>query len=335
MKRIISILIAFSILSIEKVNAEELTENKTVSACNYTGPSWTCSYTGPSWTRSDTQSYFTPGVGTKAITYGKLPMQPTLYGELLPSRLAVASDIGTEIAIFDYNGSVVWQRFTYPNTVRGTSFANNLLSVPIGKSLFTLDIDTLSPAKNEVLDDSLLFYVQQDDHLITGKNDKGLGAVSFDGRALPIATSYARDALLYSDILYIADTFNHRVVAFDLSDWRQVREYPAYYPNAIHESVGEIFVTEEHANRVVNILTGEIAFGCPISAYTNTSSPFQGMEPSVSHFVDKDGIGRCAREYMGPHTLYSPNDSVEVDATLVVTDTLTIIGLSSSVRDVS
>lgn len=275
----------------------------------------------PEFNRHETQSFFEPGVGTHNIVYQANGLPVISSGVDFPGDIIVSSDVGTNISRYSADGRLEWRIVTYPDTVREITISEGILIAFAGERRLYIDPDSGDVIDSVGTGSAFLFNRMQDGVHISGLNAQGDGAVSINGEPLQVETRYARSALINDGNIYIADTFNHRVVVIDLESLHMVDSRRFYYPNDLYISQGDVKVVEEHANRIVDFYSGEIEFSCPIWAYMQTDIDVQSIEKDVVKYNSYDGVGRCAREFMGVNTLYSPNGAVYHDGHLIVADT--------------
>lgn len=278
-------------------------------------------YSAPSYTRDETQSYYEPGISTQHIVYNANHLPLLFSGEHFPADMIVASDVGTHVARYSAAGEKRWILVTYPATIRAINLEKNRLIAFAGAEKLTLDIANGHVLKREPTGSNYLFYKKQGAYTLSGLDEEGKGTVFINKRRLPIKTSWARDALIHHGKLYVSDTHGQRVLIFNAKTLKLLRIRPFYFPNDLLVAKGQVMVVEEHANRIIGVDDHTIPFSCPLWFYTQTAKNVMFIEPQTKKLTSTDGVGRCAREFMGPNTLYSANGAAYRDNTYVIADT--------------
>ncbi|MGH8380606.1 hypothetical protein [Pseudomonas sp.] len=278
-------------------------------------------YVAPALSRHESQSYYEPGGATHQLVYGANQQPLTFSGSDFPADMIVASDIGTNIARYSASGQKAWMLVTYPDTVRAINLVDGVLTVYAGKQKLTID-----PADGRLLEKAptnayFLFNKTQNGVAMQGLDQSGRSTVKINGKPLPIKTQWARDALIHNGLLYVSDTFGHRVLVFRLNNLELLYQKNFYYPNDLFIANGRVMVVEEHANRVIAVDSNTVQFSCPLWAYMQTRKKIKDIEDQVVKYNSPNGVSRCAREFMGHNTLYSPNGGAYLKKTFVIADT--------------
>ncbi|MCP6699721.1 hypothetical protein [Pseudomonas donghuensis] len=279
------------------------------------------SYVAPALSRDESQSFYEPGGDTHQLVYGANQLPLVFSGNDFPADMIVASDVGTNIARYSASGQKTWMLVTYPDTVRAINLNKGVLTAYAGKQKLTID-----PADGRVLEKTptnaiFLFNKIQNGVVLKGLNQSGRGTVTINGNPLPAKTQWARDALIHNDRLYVSDTFGHQVLVFRLKNLELLYKKNFYYPNDLFIANGSVMVVEEHANRVIAVDSGTIQFSCPLGLYMQTRKNIKDAEHQVVKYNSPNGVSRCAREFMGHNTLYSPNGGAYLKKTFVIADT--------------
>lgn len=275
----------------------------------------------PNFKRDVTQSFYSPRVGTSNIVYGANHLSRVFWGDAFASDIIVASDVGTNISRYSKWGELSWQVITYPRTVRAVDIEGGDVVAYAGNDRMVIDIANGQIKHVESGHELYLFNKRYKSFQLSGLNEAGVGMVSVNGRRLPYETSWARDAIVERGKLYVSDTFGHRVVIFNSKTLRLIGRRHFYFPNDLFVRNGRVMVVEEHGNRIVDVETGRVEFSCPLWVYTQTQKPIQDVEAMAVKYNGPEGVGRCAREFMGQNTLYSANGAVAAGDTIIIADT--------------
>ncbi|WP_435635831.1 hypothetical protein ACSC9U_12335 [Pseudomonas solani] len=275
----------------------------------------------PDFKRDATQSFYSPGAGTQNIVYNANHLSRVFWGGPFAADIVVASDIGTNISRYSKWGELTWQVVTYPKTVRAIDIEAGDVIAYADKDRMVIDIATGQVKRVESGQELYLFNKKYKGFLLSGLNDAGIGMVSVNGRRLPYKTQWARDAIVEKGRLYVSDTFGYRVAIFNLKTLRLIGQRRFYFPNDLFVKNGRVMVVEEHGNRIVDVETGRVEFSCPLWIYTQTQKPIQDVEVMAVKYNGPESVSRCAREFMGQNTLYSPNGAVSTRDTMIIADT--------------
>jgi len=242
-------------------------------------------------------------------------------GRPFKKDLIVASDIGTNVSRYSSNGKLLWRATTYPNTVRAIDISENSVIAYAGDEMLKIDLDTGKILNTKKTGQLFLFNKKIGSYTLRGLDDSGRGVIYINDKKLPYKTKWARDAIINHKKLYVADTFGYRVAVFDLKSLKFLYKKDFYYPNDLVLIKNRVKVVEEHGNRIIDVDSGNIEFSCPLWAYMQNKISIEKIEPEVVKLNSAEGIGRCAREYMGENTLYSPNGAVYFEDELIIADT--------------
>jgi DNA-binding beta-propeller fold protein YncE len=150
---------------------------------------------------------------------------------------------------------------------------------------------------------------------------EGIGAVrryeltNNDARLIkstPVNTRYPRGIDYDASGLYVADTFNHRVIRLDPYSLELQAEAASFFPNSVQVTGDRLLVTEEHLNVVSEF----------------RMQPLQRLGPRIGCSAQPAGVqlpddtsGRLCGGVNPIATLYSPNDAVAVGGHVYVADT--------------
>lgn len=287
-------------------------------------------------------SYFLPGIGTVGARYSFAPERFSASGEDLPSSVVVGSDMAARVMGFGKSGDLLW------------NFAGDGRNILIDGDLLYTSVDGLifrhSIALRETLDvidlgGSPLFLKRSGDFVILAVSDRSDPNVQrlrvFDGRetdwhkhelfSLPLqAGSYPRDAEISGGHLIVANTFAHNVSVIDLATGATVFRESLYFPNEIEiVSPGSFLVTEEHANRVLEISwqdgSRKLHYGSPVALYadpTTTREQITRGERALVGTSPWDGVtlSTSSVELSGRETLYSPNGLASAGGGTLIAD---------------
>lgn len=187
--------------------------------------------------------------------------------------------------------------------------------------MLKIDLDTGKILNTKKTGQLFLFNKKIGSYTLRGLDDSGRGVIYINDKKLPYKTKWARDAIINHKKLYVADTFGYRVAVFDLKSLKFLYKKDFYYPNDLVLIKNRVKVVEEHGNRIIDVDSGNIEFSCPLWAYMQNKISIEKIEPEVVKLNSAEGIGRCAREYMGENTLYSPNGAVYFEDELIIADT--------------
>jgi hypothetical protein len=137
-----------------------------------------------------------------------------------------------------------------------------------------------------------------------------------------IPALFPRDAIRLDGIIYIADTFSHRVTLFDEKLRMITKTIEIYYPNSLQISGKNLIVTSEHQNAIYSInldkMVKKIIYGCGIEIYVDPNATVKRIqEHESSGFLrTDDGHSICKNK------LYSPNHATVLEnGDLLVCDT--------------
>lgn len=278
-------------------------------------------------------AHYLPGVGTIDMTDGLPPIRRVhLVGKPLEVPIFVASDFGHNVVAVNQAGEVDWMELEsyYPFSA---AYSKNRLYIPGKKEILVLDPltgRTLQTFKG--LKEIVLGIQVRKNHMVVTYNKTGEGSVEIfrletaeDGKEElelvfqnPQPAVYPRFADFVNGVLYVADTFGHRVYGVQIKSGEILFEKKEiYFPNDIKVlSPENIIIAEEHANRITrwNPVTGEyvVLFSCPDPDYSNASLILKDLMRWEKSKI-KNGIGLCSERNSGINTLYSPNGVVPVD----------------------
>jgi hypothetical protein len=252
-------------------------------------------------------------------------MPPKLVGRAMTHDLIVVSDLGGLVQRISKSGDLVWQRKL--GMPRGIDIGNGQLIIGDGHTLRVMDISTGADLKIFNLDFPVLMMrlVDSDLYLLMNFNGKGAvrhytfsqGGLEFV-KSADVETSYARGLHVDKFGIYVADTFNHRIIILDLDSMKIKDQTDSYFPSSVQINGGDrLLVAEEHFNVVsefsINPLKfSRILFGCK----NNSRTMMLSIESDLDAKCKKDDFGNG---FSG--NLFSPNDAVELHGRIYVSDT--------------
>jgi hypothetical protein len=275
-------------------------------------------------------SVYIPGVGTRNpinysddLSYDVVKCsQPALSGQKLLRDIIVQEQMGNRVFRMSHSGVVIWE---YQGKFENNS--SSVFDLRVYKDHVTFVIDgtyvTLSVANGDVISTSKIGDLSRCYHDgVQCLGDKVIVLESLQ----EVPSTNPRDAIIVNDIIYVADTFGHKVFAYKLSDQKYLWSVDSYYPNSIEFLDGakrELVVAEEHANRVAafDVRTGNrrLIYGCDRGPYfdaTSTVEEIQAFEV-LKEARKPDTRGICE----GSRNLYSPNHVTFTGDGYLVSDT--------------
>jgi len=272
--------------------------------------------------RDFTFSYYNPIDGTKKITSGVPPPRYlTLIGKSLEKPIIVYSDLGRNVVSITKNGKLNWLKLSKSH--RGIAYSNGSLYYPHRNKIIVLD--SLTGEKiNELggFNHTINSLNIVDDFLILTFSTAATQSVVLyklenNGKTIKLAyenphkASYSRYADLKDNILFIADTFGHRVYGVNIDNDKIIFEKKVYFPNDVKVTPeGTLLIAEEHANRITQYdyknNDYKVVFSCPDSIYSDPSLKIEEII-RLSKQKIKNDKSICAEETAGLQTLYSPN----------------------------
>jgi hypothetical protein len=142
-----------------------------------------------------------------------------------------------------------------------------------------------------------------------------------------------RDAVVIAGWVFVADTFGHRVYAYDIASGAMRDSTDVYYPNSVHAITPAIIrICAEHENRVFDWkyspapVERTMVYSAPVAPFndiTKTMADIVAVEANTfdpaSTFTPKKSL--CATEAAGLNTLYSPNSARMKGNDMIVSDT--------------
>lgn len=304
-----------------------------------------------------TIAYYDPTVPqtvnvTAAITAGAPSPHPIMTGDL--NDMVVSCDLSRRLYCY-LNGSVAWVR-DYPSSwPRGLDVYNGLIFAANGTSIDILhaQIGTV-PLKNIPVPSAPAainaIRISQWDGItwvticfdLDGVGSVRLyrlnGATVCDYGLTLMHTSghvarHPRDAVVELGWVFVADTFGHRVYAWDIGSGGMRDSTDVYYPNSVHVMTPAIIrICAEHENRIfdwdytTNPDTRTLVYSAPVAPFndiTKTNADIVAAEAGTfdpaSTFTPKKSL--CATEAAGLNTLYSPNSARMKGDDMIVSDT--------------
>ncbi len=258
--------------------------------------------------------------GTIGRYFGS-PEDVTIHG-YIPVDVIVAQLQGRRISRISQSGDIVWS-VTTRRSPRGLERHGNLMITVMGKEVMALDIEDgrevwrvdtgivlngLASTDEGLL---VLPFLEAGPLYLLRLSDSGEVVQDLEARTEPIFR-YPRHAIQFEGGFLVADTQAHQVVFRGLDGQVQTIA-EAFYPNHLAIAGDEVWIAEEHANRIlaVNLETGErrIVAGCPVSPFDDQSSFPERIENEELTTIKGFWIFRtseCAAE-PGERSLYSPN----------------------------
>lgn len=264
---------------------------------------------------SEIASYYRPTKGTLNLHYGAVPCEPPqLIGKPLPTALIVLNDVGQYIVRVEGDGTTSWL-YRSPDYIFDLRLIKGDLQFIEKEDLVILDVATGVEKSRQNIGYARCYSKE----LVC--IEEGI-LIRETGKIIP--ASYPRDAKIFNGKVYVADTFGFKVFAYDIATDTTVWSIDSYYPNSIQITQNGLLVTEEHANRVVeinlNTVEKTIVYGCSAAPFMDsTISASQIEEQELTGDLDSsDGKSVCA----GGLNLYSPNGArLQPDGSLLISDT--------------
>lgn len=268
-----------------------------------------------------TRSHYSESLQTTVEILRCAPKKPPqLVGSALSHDLIVVSDLGGLVQRINKSGELLWQRkLSMP---RGVDISNGQLIVGDGKSLRVIDIGTGSDIKVFDLDWPILMVRLFEGNIYLLMNFNGKQSVRrytlsqgelVLNKSATVETNYARGLYVNKSGIYVADTFNHRIIILDLHSLNLLDQVGSYFPNSVEIFEGNrLLVAEEHLDAISEFKTKPLKFervilGC------------QTNQRSVEFYIDKIQSG-CIK-YGSIDELYSPNDAIKMDDRIYISDT--------------
>lgn len=264
---------------------------------------------------SDLKSYFNPLLGTLNLHYGVIPCEAVeLVGEISEKAYVVLNDVGRYITKINGDGSTAWTYLPAAGSyVLDLKRNGNELQFIELEELVTMDPDSGAVTSRTPITYSICY-----DSDVQCAAD----GVIIHATQKKIPAYYPRDAVVSNGTAYVADTFNHRVIAYDIATDQILWTVESLYPNSIQVLSDRLIVTEEHANRVVAIDLAShaktIVAGCDLDIYADPNA-------SVSDIVTREATGLLSRpdgRSICEGIIYSLNFAAyQDDGTLLIADT--------------
>lgn len=264
---------------------------------------------------SEIGSYYDPSKGTVNLHYDKMPCEaPILIGESLSSAIVVLNDVGRTIQRVNGDGSLAWTyRGSLDRFLLDLRLVNGDIQFIERFDLVRVDAVSGIEKHRETIGEFWCY-----DGEVACKAD----GVLILATGVTVPATYPRAAAVAGGVLFVADTFGHKVDAYDASTAALLWTVDSYFPNSIQVENGRIVVAEEHANRIASIdiatQAKSLIVGCSKDVFideTATVAQIQARERAGA-IGDSEGRSICAGE------MYSPNDGrIQADGSLLVSDT--------------
>lgn len=288
---------------------------------------------------------------------------PSMSGDNLD--MVVASDFSRRLYCY-LNGQLAWER-DYPNSYpRGLDVYNGLIFAANGTSIDILHSKIGSvplkkiPAPNAPAPINSIRVTEWDNKIwvavcfdLDGAGSVALYQLSgntvcdyqlaYHSSNSHIA-SHPRGAIVILGWVFVADTFGHRVYAYDIASGGMRNSTEVYYPNSVDEiTAANIMICAEHENRVFDWQyhpapdVRTMIYSAPVAPYNNVSKTKSDIVVEEAATVDPSSTftpakSLCAIEGSGKNTLYSPNSARGyIGGTLIAdTDNYRVIFVASN-----
>lgn len=287
-------------------------------------------------------SYYSPSVpGTVNITYGAPATPPVYWGE--NHNMIVACDLARTIYAF-CDGAIVWQK-AFPNSwPRGLAMFEGILFFADGATLVLANPKTghehaRYPMGAQISGISVIKQTSGEVFVTLAFEGSGSGKVRvyrLSNLQLSQISSCShsvnnpRSAYACFGWVFVADTFGHRVFAYDLASGAMRNSTPVYYPNMVEPVAADrVRICAEHENRIFvwdyhPSDTREMEMCAPVLPYcdiTATRDQIITGESGTAAPGYTPPKSACAAEYAGDLTLYSPNSATMTPHGLLIADT--------------
>lgn len=181
---------------------------------------------------------------------------PKMVGNALAHDLVVVSDLGGLVQRFGSNGHIIWQRRL--NLPRGIDIVGDSLFIGEGQTLRVLNLSTGFDLKAHKFNHAInnIRVIGNDLYILF--DIKGIGAVRhydyMNGypvliNSSNIETHFARGLHVDESGLYVADTYQHRVLHLELKTLDLLNYTPARFPMSL-KNLGKKFLVVEDLNVV-------------------------------------------------------------------------------------
>lgn len=243
---------------------------------------------------------------------------PKLTGRKLRHDLVVVSDLGGVVQRISSDGNLLWQRrFDLP---RGIAIDGNRLFVGEGKYIRILSLDAGIDLAKYKLDQSINNIRLLGNDLFILMDVKGIRAVRhYDlTRGAPILvkassfeTSFARGLHIDSSGVYVADTYNHRILRLGQKSLEVLDQTHAWYPMSL-QNLGDNLLVVEDLNVVSEFGKNPLKRLAPRAGCRRQTALPELKNEAGFVFCDRQGA---------EEELYSPNDAILMDDYVYVADT--------------
>lgn len=271
-----------------------------LSACSKNEPNCT-SVHNDSW-----KSYYDPIKGTLNLHRGLNPCEVQVIGEPLNGYVAVGSDQAYSVRMITDG----WfsTPFVTKTSVNGLRIENDRMVFSSEDQEITMGFngDLIGTTKNYAKRCTFgSFYCAED-------------GVYIDFIHYP--AQYPRDATRSNGLVYVADTFGHRVAIYDEKSATLVDSFEFYFPNSVQIVGRKMIVAAEHQNQIIEVDLDTRArkslFGCNLGVYGNANATVLDVVTAQKDLRRDDGRSVCEG------VLYSPNHATLYDdGTLLIADT--------------
>lgn len=264
---------------------------------------------------SDYKSYYQPGGRTRNVAKGVPCSKPKLMGQSLPKPMIIMSDIGGAVTRIDTNGELDWQYSVKGGArLKDLRLVNDHARFIIGNTLMGINLESGRNWSVSALSGDFYAFTS---YMATNDN---CAIVLSTNDCIP--AQYARAVERIGNTIFVADTFGHRIIAYDMLTKQTLFTEPVYFPNDLQVlDNNTLLVTEEHANRVFKLdlttFNRTLVYGCQLDIYGDIySTPDEIKAREQSGALTKaNGRGICEE------ILYSPNGAVQMDGYTIISDT--------------
>lgn len=254
------------------------------------------------------KSFYSP-TGTVGIHKSVNPCSIEVVGEPLDGYVVVGSDQANSVRLIRDGWDAMM--LVGDGGVNGLHVKNDMVRFTLSGSLYEMTIDG---------------FVFSSTPFNAGRCVKeGLvcrdDGVYFESSDVRMPAKYPRDATRANGLVYVADTFGHRVAVFS-SKGRLVDSFEVFFPNSVQVVGRKLIVAAEHQNQILEIdldtRERRILFGCDLDVYADPNLTVE----QVRAFESSGAAWRADRRGICEGRLYSPNHATLYDdGTLLIADT--------------
>jgi hypothetical protein len=278
-----------------------------------------------------TRAHYLPGRQSTVDVLRCTPKAvPRHTGQSFVHSLVVVSDLGGLVQRFDPDGGLRWQRRL--DMPRGIDVEAGRLYIADGRTLHVIDAGSGEDVMTVESPEPVTALKISGDAWFIAQDTEEAGAlgryrVDPQGRLqlvqrFPQQFRYARGIDIKDGIIYVADTFGHRVVALREDTQKVVAKASSFFPNSVQVQGDRVLVAEEHLNAVTPFMLPDLQrqpaeLGCRSMRGAQNLPEMHRLAEAAA----PDGSSVCASaEGAADDDLYSPNDAVTVDGFTYVTD---------------